>query len=146
MTIAFDAKAALLTVTKANPAFSALVANAAIWDSAYVGRERPRQLIWYGETTWDTDESIALGNLRRDESFVIRLGIEIHDGDETQTIANEKAETLLNAIYEMLRDIRALGLPNLIAVNAMPLALGEGMDPSGRAALLAANVRIRARI
>jgi hypothetical protein len=146
MTVAFDVKAALLAKTIADPAFADLVAVDAIWDSAYVGRERPRQLIWYGEITWDEDVPGALGNLMRAEQFNIRVGIEVHEGDETQTIANDKVEVLLNALYEMLRDPRALGLGNLLSVSAVPLALGEGVEPAGRAALLAAHIRVRARI
>lgn len=145
MTIVFDLKAALLAKTIAEPAFAPLVADAAVWDSAYAGRDRPRRLIWYGETLWDDDRSAALGALRRIESFRLRMGIEVHDGDANQTVANEKVEILLNALYEMLRDPRALGLPNLVEISLVPIAHGEGSTPAGRAALLAAHIRVRAR-
>lgn len=145
VTVAYDLKAAVLAKTIADPAFAGLVAEDAIWDSAYVTRERPRQLIWYGEIVWDEDRPSSLGGLRREESFRLRFGIEVHEGDENQTVANNRLETLLNALYEMLRDPRALGLPNLLEISLVPLAHGEGIDTAGRAALLAAHIRVRAR-
>lgn len=142
-TIAFDVKKALITKVKADSSFASLVAVDAIWDSSYAGEQRPRQLLWFGEITWEED--VPTSSLRRVETFDIRFGIEIHDADDTQTAANDKVETILQALEALINDYRVLQIGGIESLGVVPIGLGEGADTTGRIALFAGQVHVRAR-
>jgi hypothetical protein len=149
-TTAFQMKKALIEKSKLRPALAALVAEDAIWDSSYSGTSRPRQLLWFGEILWTTDENATFGKhpVSRNEEYNIRFGIEINAYDETQTEANDKAELILTEIETMCAsDYRDFGVGGLISVGVVPIGLGEGPGGAdgGRAAFLAAQVNVRAR-
>jgi len=149
-TTAFDMKESLITRAKALPALSTLNADDAIWDSAYSGTYRPRQLLWFGEIVWADDRNVAFGKrpTTREEEYNIRFGIEINDGDTDQSDANNKAKVIMQAIENMCADdYRLFGIDGLVTVGVVPIGLGEGPGGAegGRAAFLAAQVNVRAR-
>lgn len=146
-TVAFEAKRKLLQLAAADAAITAaLGTESAIWDSAYSGTNRPRRVLWFGEVAWDDEEPASLGNLKRIENFNIRFGVEIMDGDPTQQEANNKAEAVFIAIEAMVRDPRALQIGGIESMGVVPIGIGEGpQGTSGRATLIAAQIRIRAR-
>lgn len=149
MTTAYDAKKRLIELSKADSAITTALGDyGEVWDSAYVDRARPRRLLWFGETVWQEDEGLALANLKRREIYDVRFGIEVNDSDATQTEANDKVEAILNALYTLLRDYRVMGVavPGIESMQVIPVGHGEGLDSTGRAAVLAAQVRIKARI
>lgn len=147
MSKAFEIKKKLLELSKVDPTLVA--AGVEIWDSAYQGASRPRRLIWFGEIAWEGVDGVTVGGRpggQRDETFNIRFAIEIHDGDEFQTEANDKAEDYLNALEEMIQDHRVIGIPGIGILRIVPVGLGEGQQgTTGRAALLAAQVHVRVR-
>lgn len=146
MSKAFDIKKRVIELAKADPAFADMAAIDAIWDSAYNGQARPRHVLWFGEILWEGVDQTTIGRPgSRDEIFNIRFGIEIHDGDQTQTEANDKAEAYLDSLEDMLADHRAVAIPGIITLRIVPVGLGEGQDPSGRVALLAAQVNVKVR-
>ena len=148
MTVAFEVKKRIIAMTKAAPAFADLAAAGSVWDSAYVDWQRPRQLIWFGEITWEQVAVVAMGipGGRRQETFNIRIGIEISDADATQTEADDKAEALLDALEAMLQDPRDVAVAGLQKIIIQPVGLGEGPgDGGGRAALLAAQINVTVR-
>lgn len=146
-TLAFAAKRKLLELANADAAIlAALGSEGVIWDSAYSGTNRPRRVLWFGEVAWDDEEPASLGNLRRIETFNIRFGVEIADGDPTQQESNTKAETVFVAVEALLRDPRALQIGGIESIGIAPIGIGEGpLGTSGRATLIAAQIRIRAR-
>lgn len=147
MSKAFDIKKRIIEMTKANSDFATVESVGGIWDSAYNGQARPRHVIWFGEIAWEGVDTVTLGRPggQRNATFNIRFGIEIHDGDATQTEANDKAEDYLDALEEMLQDHRNIEIPGIITLRIVPVGLGEGQDPSGRVALLAAQVNVTVR-
>lgn len=152
-TQAFDVKEKLIELTKANTAIAALEGweeHGEIWDSAYVGADRPRLLIWFGEIVWDREEAVLAGNSTgsREEDFNVRYGIEVHMGDDTQTDANRRMQAIQRELEIMLVDQRVLAVAGgfrIRQVDVRPIGLGEGADPSGRAAVLAAQVHVIVR-
>lgn len=145
-TTAFEVKRQLIAKTIANPAFSELAADFAVWDSSYSSTDRPHKLIWFGEIQWQNETPASLGGFKREETYDVRFGIEIHESDETQAAANAKAEVLLIALELMMRDPRALGIGNLNSIGIVPIGLGEGPDGTeGRATLFAGQVHVVAR-
>lgn len=148
-TTAFDMKESIIARAKTLPALSA-IADDAIWDSAYSGVYRPKQLLWFGEILWSDDRNVAYGKhpTTREEEYNIRFGIEINDGDDDQTDANNKAKVIMQAIEDMCADdYRLFGIPGLVTVGVVPIGLGEGPGSAegGRATFLAAQVNVRAR-
>jgi len=148
-TTAFEMKRKLIEMAKANPALSFLQDQDAIWDSSYSGSARPRQLLWFGEIVWSSDNNVLMGRTppRREEEYNIRVGIEINDWDNVQTEANMKAETIMQELENMVGDYPAFEIPGLVRVGIVPIGLGEG--PGGaegsRAAFLAIQVNVTAR-
>lgn len=147
-TVAFDAKKKIIDLAKNDAAIqAALGTESAVWDSAYSGTNRPRRVLWFGEIAWESETPASLGNMRREEIFSIRFGIEIMDGDPTQQDANDKAEAVMIAVEELLRDQRVLQIGGVTSLGVVPIGLGEGpAGTNGRASLMAAQVRIVARI
>lgn len=150
MTTAFDMKEALIAGAKARPALQFLVDDDAIWDSSYSQAQRRRQLLWFGEVLWTSDENVSFGKspVSRNEQYNIRFGIEINDNDDDQTNANIKAKLILQEIETMCAtDYRQFGIGGLISVGVVPIGLGEGPGGAegGRAAFLAAQVNVIAR-
>lgn len=147
-TVAFDAKNALVAKALADTGIMTALNNdtSAVWDSSYSGTKRPYRLLWFGETTWENEEPASLGMLKRVETFNIRMGIEIMENDTTQREANDKAKAVMFAFEAMMRDPRVLGIAGIESIGVVPVGIGEGPSAtSGRATLLAAQVRIRAR-
>jgi hypothetical protein len=149
-TTAFDMKKALITRSKLIPALAHLVAEDAIWDSSYSGTARPRQLLWFGEILWTSDDNATFGKhpVSRNEEYNIRFGIEVNDLDEYQIDANDKVEVIMTEIETMCaNDYRLFGIGGLISVGVVPIGLGEGPGGAdgGRAAFLAAQVNVIAR-
>lgn len=143
-------KESVIARAKALPALSALNDENAIWDSAYSGTYRPRQLLWFGEILWSDDRNVAYGKhpTTREEEYNIRFGIEINDGDTDQSEANAKAKVIMQAIENMCSDdLRLFGIGGLVSVGVVPIGLGEGPGSAegGRATFLAAQVNVRAR-
>src|SRR4051794_31643505 len=96
-TTAFEMKRKLIEQAKLRPALSDLALDDAIWDSSYSGIQRRRQTLWFGETSWVSDENLSMGRTppKKDEEYNIRVGIEINDNDDTQSAANVKAEAIM---------------------------------------------------
>jgi hypothetical protein len=148
-TTAFEMKRKLIEQAKLRTALVPLNAEDAIWDSSYSGAQRPRQVLWFGETSWVSDNNASFGRTppQRDEEYNIRVGIEINDNDDTQSAANAKAEAIMQDLENMVGDYRIFGIGGLIRVGIVPIGLGEG--PGGadgsRAAFLALQVNVTAR-
>lgn len=142
-------KEALIAQSKLRPALLALKNDDAIWDSSYSGTQRPRRLLWFGEILWTYDQNATFGKLppTREEEYNIRIGIEINDGDSTQTEANNKAKIIMQDLEAMVGDYRIFGIAGLIKVGIVPIGLGEGPGGAdgGRAAFMALQVNITAR-
>jgi hypothetical protein len=148
-TTAFLMKRKLIDLANNRSSLAFLKADDAIWDSAYSGTARPRQLLWFGEIVWLSDENVMMGRTppRRDEEYNIRVGIEVNDGDDNQTAANVKAETIMQELENMVGDYTVFGIPGLIRVGIVPVGLGEGPGNAdgSRAAFLALQVNVTAR-
>lgn len=148
-TTAFAMKRALIAQAKLRTEFSFLLDQDAIWDSAYSGTQRPRQLLWFGEIIWTYDQSATFGRMppTREEQYNIRIGIEINDSDETQEDANVKAELIMQNLENMIGDYRIFGIPGLVSVGIVPIGLGEGPGNAdgSRAAFMALQVNVTAR-
>lgn len=148
-TTAFAMKEALIANAKLRPALQFLVDDDAIWDSAYSGTQRRRQLLWFGEIIWSFDRNATMGRTppRREEEYDIRAAIEINDNDFTQKDANEKAELILQDLENMMGNYRDFGIPGLVRVGIVPIGLGEGPGNAegSRAAFLAFQVNVTAR-
>lgn len=151
-TTAFDVKDLLIENAKLRPALSALVNDDAIWDSAYSGTQRPRQLLWFGEIIWAYDQNVAFGRTpaSREEEYNIRVGIEINDNDTVQAEANAKAKAIMQDLEDMVGhyELFAAAAPRgLVKIGIVPIGLGEG--PGGaegvRAAFMALQVNVTAR-
>lgn len=148
-TKAFAIKRALITQAKLLPALATLAAADAIWDSSYSGTARPKQVLWFGEILWASDQVAMVGRTppSRDEEFNIRFGIEVNDDDDIQSDANAKVETIMQAVEVMAGNSRLMGVDGIITMGVVPIGLGEG--PGGaegnRAAFLAAQVNVKAR-
>lgn len=141
-TLAFDSKLALYNLIRTAPAF--------VDCGVYYGYpprtdEAERSLVWVGEIEWESEESVAMGNLRRDEIFRIVVTIEEHWPGDSQIDANARAETHLQALEALIRPKNALGISGPISVGLVPQLLGEGQDTQGRGALLVTVVRVHAR-
>jgi len=148
-TTAFAMKKALIAQAKLRPALAALEAEDSIWDSAYSGTARPRQLLWFGEILWTRDENVTFGKpvTTREEEYNIRAGIEINDSDETQEDANDKAEAIMQDLEAMVNDYRIFGIGSVVSMGVVPIGLGEGPGGAdgGRAAFMALQINVRAR-
>lgn len=148
-TKAFAIKRALIAQSKLWPGFAELEAEDSIWDSAYSGTQRPRQVLWFGEILWTSDRAVTFGKplTSREEEFNIRVGIEINDYDTIQEDADTKAETLMQELEEMVSDYRIFGVEGIVTVGIVPIGLGEGPGNAdgSRAAFLALQVNVRAR-
>lgn len=148
-TKAFAMKEALVAKAKTLPALAFLDDEDSIWDSAYSGTQRPRQLLWFGEIVWSYDRAVAFGRTptTREEEFNIRVGIEINDNDETQKEANDKAELILQELELMVDDYRSFGIDGIVTMGVVPIGLGEGPGGAegGRAAFMALQVNVRVR-
>lgn len=148
-TTAFEMKKALIREAKELTELTELVTNDWIWDSAYSGVARPRKLLWFGEILWAVDRPVAYGKPlhQREEEYNIRFGIEINDYDQTQTDANDKAEDILMVIEDLARDKARFQLNGLVSTGVVLVGLGEGPGGAegGRAAILAAQVNVKAR-
>jgi hypothetical protein len=150
-TTAFDIKEALIAQAKLRPALSALADDGAIWDSAYSGSTRPRQLLWFGEIVWALDQNVAFGRTppSREEEYNIRVGIEINDNDDSQTDANDKAKAIMQDLEDMVGhyNLFAPAAPGLVRIGIVPIGLGEGPGGAegGRAAFMALQVNVTAR-
>ncbi len=143
-------KKSLIERARQLPALQTLADNDNIWDSSYSGLARPKQLLWFGETVWLSDDNATFGKgtVSRNEEYNIRFGIEINDDDDSQSDANDKAYAILEEIETMCAtDYRLFNVPGLISVGVVPIGLGEGPGGAegGRAAFLAAQVNVRAR-
>jgi hypothetical protein len=148
-TAAFDVKDKIVALAKADSAIAAALGTESsdIWDSSYSTTTRPRRLLWFGETTWEGEEPATFGaNLKRVETFEIRFGVEILEGTATQTESNHLARDVFVAVEAMLRDPRVLQIGGIESLGIVPIGIGEGpAGTNGRATLMAAQVRIRAR-
>lgn len=151
-TTAFEMKRQLIAQALTWPSFSDLASDSAIWDSAYSGAQRPRQLLWFGEIVWAYDQNVAFGHTpaTREEEYNIRVGVEINDNDETQTEANEKAEAIMQEVEALVGDPRlfATAAPKgLVKIGVVPIGLGEGPGGAegGRAAFMAFQINVTAR-
>lgn len=151
-TTAFEMKRQLIAQAKLRPALLALNNDDAIWDSAYSNAQRPRQLLWFGEIVWVSDQNATFGHIpaTREEEYNIRVGIEINDNDQTQAEADLKAEVLLQDIEEMVGDLRTFGTVaprGLVRLGVVPIGLGEGPGGAegGRAAFMAFQINVTAR-
>jgi translation elongation factor EF-Tu-like GTPase len=147
-TTAFNMKKALIREAKED--LPVLAADDAIWDSAYSGVARPRQLLWFGEIVWSEDIPVTFGRTltQREETYSIRFGVEINDFDDTQTACNNKAEAILAVVEDMARvRQRFADVAGIVSCGVVPVGLGEG--PGGaegqRAAIIAAQVNVKAR-
>lgn len=151
-TTAFDIKELLITHALSRPALADLANNDAIWDSAYSGGDRPRQLLWFGEIIWSYDQNVAFGRTpaSREEEYNIRVGIEINDNDTVQKDANDKAKLIMQDLEDMVGhyNLFASAAPKgLVRMGIVPIGLGEGPGGAegGRAAFLALQVNVTAR-
>lgn len=148
-TTAFDMKKKLIEKAKLRSELAFLLQQDAIWDSSYSGTKRPRQLLWFGEIVWVSDNNVLIGRTppRREEEYNIRVGIEINDSDNIQLDANDKAEYIMQQLENMVGDYRIFGIDGLVRVGIVPIGLGEGPgDAEGsRAAFLALQVNVTAR-
>lgn len=148
-TKAFQIKRAIITAAKARPGFATLAADDAIWDSAYSGAQRPRQLLWFGEIVWSYDRNVLFGKTpaTREEEFNIRAAIEINDNDETQEEADTKAEALMQELEVMIADFRQFAIDGIVTMGIVPIGLGEGPGGAegGRAAFMALQVNVKVR-
>lgn len=146
MTTAFAAKTALVDLLRNAPELADLAPDD-IWFGYLGGNagQRPRELIWIGEITWDSTDGAAVGFLRRDENYQIMMTVESHMPGDDQASANERVSGRMATIVELLRDPRALGVPGIYECGIVPQMLGEGADPGGRGALYIVGVKIRAR-
>lgn len=151
-TTAFAMKRALVAQAKLRPAFQPLTDDNAIWDSAYSGIDRPRQLLWFGEIVWVYDRNVVFGKnpSTREEEYNIRAAIEINDYDTSQDEADAKAEEYLQELEAMVGDysLFAGAAPRgLIRIGIVPIGLGEGPGGAegGRAAFLALQINVTAR-
>lgn len=147
---AFAMKKALVRECKELPELAELADNDWIWDSSYSGIARPRKLLWFGEILWTDDRPVAYGRsqgYQREEDYNIRFGVEINDYDQTQTEANDKAEDILAVLEDMVRDKLRFQVAGLVSTGVVPIGLGEGPGGAegGRAALIAAQVSVKAR-
>jgi hypothetical protein len=148
-TTAFEMKRKLIELARLRSSLAFLLQEDAIWDSSYSGTQRPRQLLWFGEIVWSSDENVTFGRTPpgRDEEYNIRVGIEINDGDDVQADANAKAELIMQELQNMVGDYRIFGIAGLYRVGIVPIGLGEG--PGGaegsRASFLALQVNVTAR-
>lgn len=147
MSTAFDAKTALVSLLRTAPALSDIADDGSIW-YGYIGQagNRPREVIWVGEITWEEETGAALGRLRRDEAYRITLTVESHFPGDDQEAANARVRDRVASIEETLRDPRALNVPGVYECGIVPQMLGEGSDPGGRGAIFVTFVRVRARI
>jgi len=145
-TLAFDVKAALVNLFKADAGMQALVPPDDITYGlgGFGAGERPRLLIWVGEIEWDDEVSIALGAQRRDEFFRIMITIESANEGDTQEEANNRVEAVMQAIEVLIRDPRWSGLP-LKQSQLKPQMLGEASSNTGRAAILILSLQVQAR-
>lgn len=151
-TTAFDMKRALVAQAKLRPALSELADDNAIWDSAYSGIDRPRQLLWFGEILWSYDQNASFGRTpsTREEEYNIRAAIEINDYDTTQEEANAKVEEIMQDLEDMVGHYAtfASAAPRgLVRLGIVPIGLGEGPGGAegGRAAFMALQVNVTAR-
>lgn len=146
MTTAFAAKTAIVDLLRNAPELADLSPED-IWYGYLGGNagQRPREVIWVGEVTWENTDGAALGYLRRDETYQIMMTIESHMPGDDQAAANERVSGRMATIVELLRDPRALGVPGIYECGIVPQMLGEGADPGGRGALYIVGVKIRAR-
>jgi hypothetical protein len=146
MTTAFDAKTALVGLLRAAPEFADL-GDDGIWYGYLGGNagQRPREVIWVGEITWDDANGDAVGFMRRNETYSILLTVESHMPGDDQETANNRVRDRVATLVEVLRDPRALGVPGITECGIIPQLLGEGADPGGRGAIYVVAVRIRAR-
>ena len=146
MTTAFDAKKALVRVLGEASELADLADEGSIW-FGYLGvaGQRPREVIWVGEVTWEDEDGAALGFLRRDETYRIMLTVESHVPGDDQEMANDRVLARATAVEGILKDPRVLGVPGIYEVGIVPQLLGEGADPTGRGAIFVVAVRIRAR-
>lgn len=141
MTTAFAAKTALVDIIR-----NAL-SDVDVWYGYLGGNagQRPREVIWVGEITWDTTDGAAVGFLRRDETYQIMMTFESHMPGDDQPMANERVSGRVATVTELLRDPRALNVPGIYECAIVPQMLGEGADPGGRGAMYVVGVKIRAR-
>lgn len=141
-------KKALIREAKELPELVAMT-DLEIWDSAYSGIARPRRLLWFGEILWSGDYPAAFGRTlhQREEEYNVRFGIEINDYDETQTNANDKAEEILSVVEDMAREKGRFQINGLVSTGVSLVGLGEGPGgvEGGRAAIMAAEVNVKAR-
>lgn len=151
-TTAFAMKEALIAQAKLRPALADLVAEDAIWDSAYSGISRPRRVLWFGEIVWSYDQNVAFGRTpaSREEEYNIRVGIEVNDNDTVQKDANDKVELILQDLEDMVGhyNLFATAAPRgLVKIGIVPIGLGEGPGGAegGRAAFMALQVNVTAR-
>lgn len=147
MTTAFAAKDALVDLLRDAPPLKEIADDDAIWYGYFGGEssQRPREVVWIGETTWEETSGAAIGFNRRDETYEIIMTIESHMPGDDQTAANHRVRDRMATIVELLRDPRSLGVAGVYEVGVIPQMLGEGSDPGGRGAILVTSVRIRAR-
>jgi hypothetical protein len=146
MTTAFAAKTALVGLLRTAPEFADLNPDD-IWYGYLGGNagQRPREVIWVGEITWDDANGDAIGFLRRDETYQIMLTVESHMPGDDQETANGRVSARVATLVELLRNPRALGVQGIYECGIVPQMLGEGADPGGRGALYVVGVKIRAR-
>lgn len=146
MTTAFEAKAALVNLLRDSSELSDLGPDD-IWYGYLGGNsgQRPREVIWVGEITWEESNGAAIGFLRRDETYQIMMTVESHMPGDDQASANDRVASRVATIVELLRDPRALGVAGIYECGIVPQLLGEGADPGGRGAMYVTAVKIRAR-
>lgn len=151
-TTAFDMKELLIQQAKLRPNLAHLLDDDAIWDSAYSGGDRPRQLLWFGEIVWSYDQNVAMGRTpaSREEDYNIRVGIEINDNDTVQKEANDKAKVIMQDLEDMVGHyaLFASAAPRgIVRMGIVPIGLGEGPGGAegGRAAFMALQVNVTAR-
>jgi hypothetical protein len=150
-TKAFAIKEALITLAKARPGLAFLDDDDAIWDSAYSGQQRPRQVLWFGEILWTYDQNVTRGKTpsvtSREEEFNIRVGIEINDNDTVQKEANDKAEAIMHEVEAMMGDYQQFGIDGIVTIGVVPIGLGEGPGSADgvRAAFMALQINARVR-
>jgi len=145
-TLAFDVKAALVTLLKADAGMQALVPpdDITYGYGNFGAGERPRLMIWVGEIEWDDEISIALGAQRRDEFFRIMITIESVTEGDTQEEANARVKAVMQVIEGLVRDPRWSGLP-LTQSQIKPQMLGEAPGNTAYAAMLILSLQVQAR-
>lgn len=151
-TTALAMKKALIAQAKLRPALAFLEDQGSIWDSAYSGTQRPRQLLWFGEIVWAYDQNVAFGRTpaSREEQYNIRVGIEINDNDYTQSDANDKATLIMQDLEDMVGHYNlfsAAAPRGIVSMGIVPIGLGEGPGSADgvRAAFMALQVNVTAR-